>query len=155
MKTAIQSVVGGVVLLVASIAVADRAAPPPEAKPAAPAVAPVPPPSGDACFELSPNGKTWSRTPERLCIGSGDKNVAIRLTTGMPTATEVAVFHLDRKERARCLDCNKDVYALLNPENSVFNALAITFNGKRDVKAGTESGTLTIGKTKFFYRKAP
>ena len=46
------------------------------------------------------------------------------------------------------------MFALANPENSVFNALAITFDGKRDPKApGTESGTLTIGKTKFFYRK--
>ena len=144
MKTAIKSVVGGAVLLLASLAAADRAA------------EPAPPPaSGPSCFELSPNGKTWSRTPERLCIGSGDKNVEIKMTTGMPTPTEVAVFHLDLKSRARCIDCNKDVYALLNPENSVFNTLAISFTGKRDVKAGTETGTLMIGKNKFFYRKVP
>ena len=112
----------------------------------------MPPPPAQTCFELSANGKTWSRTPERLCVGSGDKNVEIKLQTGMPTPTDVAVFHLDLKTRAKCIDCNKDVFALLNPENSVFNNLAISFNGKRDVKAGTETGTLTIGKTKFFYR---
>lgn len=31
--------------------------------------------------------------------------------------------------------------------------LSITFNGKRDAKnPGVESGTLTSGETKFFYR---
>jgi hypothetical protein len=114
----------------------------------------VAPPIPATCFELSSNGKTWSRTPERLCVGSGDKNVEIKLQTGMPTPVTVAVFHLDLKTRVKCVDCNKDVFALTNPENSVFNALALSFNGKRDVKAGTETGTLTIGKTKFFYRKA-
>jgi hypothetical protein len=121
--------------------------------PSAPAVAP-PMPTGPTCFELSKDGKLWSRTPEQLCIGSGDKAIEIKLQTGMPTATTVASFTLDRTTRAKCIDCNKDVYSLSNPENSVFNQLAITFNGKRDPKApGTESGTLTIGKTKFFYRK--
>jgi len=134
-------------------------APPSKAPTAAPAPMPVqqvPPPvaSGPTCFELSKDGKLWSRTPEQLCVGTGDKAVEIKLQTGMPTATTVASFTLDLKTRAKCIDCNKDVFALTNPENSVFNQLAITFNGKRDPKApGTESGTLTIGKTKFFYRK--
>jgi hypothetical protein len=166
--------------LVTAVAAADPVAPPPPpqkapaagakvptppsaAKPAAGAppaasmpkpVAPPMPASGPTCFELSKDGKLWSRTPEQLCVGTGDKAIEIKLTTGMPTATTVASFTLDRTVRAKCIDCNKDVYALSNPENSVFNQLAITFNGKRDPKApGTETGTLTIGKTKFFYRK--
>lgn len=119
----------------------------------APDVQPAPPPTA-TCFELSKDGKLWSRTPERLCIGAGDKNVEIKLQTGLPPSpTDVATFRLDLKTRARCIDCNKDEFALTNPENSVFNALSIKFNGKRDVKAGTETGTLSIGKTKFFYRK--
>jgi hypothetical protein len=114
----------------------------------------APPIPTQTCFELSKDGKLWSRTPEQLCIGSGDKAVEIKLQTGMPTATTVASFTLDRTTRAKCIDCNRDVYSISNPQNSVFNQLAITFHGKRDPKApGTESGTLTIGKTKFFYRK--
>jgi hypothetical protein len=138
---------------------AQPATPAQPAKPAPTAGAaiapPVPPPAtGPTCFELSKDGKAWSRTPEQLCVGTGDKAVEIKLQTGMPTATTVATFTLDLKTRAKCIDCNKDVFALTNPENSVFNQLSITFNGKRDVKnPGTESGTLTIGKTKFFYRK--
>lgn len=134
--------------------------PPPATKPTPPTPVPpaprppVPPPSAESCFELSRDGKLWSRTPEQLCIGAGDKAVAIKLTTGMPTPQTVATFTLDLTARARCIDCNKDVFSLSNPENSVFNQLAIKFNGKRDAKApGKESGTLTIGATKFFYRK--
>lgn len=139
---------------------APTATTPPAKGPAAPpagikAPDPVAPPAGSttSCYELSKDGKAWSKTPERMCVGTGDKNVEIKLQTGMPTPTDVAVFHLDLKTRAKCIDCNKDVFALLNPENSVMNQLAITFNGKRDVKTGTETGTLTVGKTKFFYRK--
>ncbi len=139
-------------LAVVSLAAGIAAAQPAPAKPVAP---PVPPPASPTCFELSKDGKLWSKTPELLCVGSGDKNVEIKLTTGMPpNPTTVATFMLDLKTRAKCIDCNKDVFALTNPENSVFNQLQITFNGKRDVKnPGTESGTVTIGKTKFFYRK--
>jgi hypothetical protein len=165
-----------VLTLATGVVAADPVAPPAPAKPAPAAKQPAPPampakpmpptnptpqpvappmpPSGPTCFELSKDGKLWSRTPEQLCVGTGDKAVEIKLQTGMPTATTVASFTLDRTVRAKCIDCNKDVYALSNPENSVFNQLAITFNGKRDPKApGTETGTLTIGKTKFFYRK--
>ena len=71
MKLVMKSVVGGAVLLFASLAVADRV------DPASAAKAMPPPPT---CFELSANGKTWSRTPERLCVGSGDKNVEIKLS---------------------------------------------------------------------------
>lgn len=142
------------VSLAAGIAAAQPA---PPAKPATPAPAmrpPVPPPAAPTCFELSKDGKLWSRTPEMLCVGSGDKAVEIKLTTGMPTPTTVATFTLDLKTRVKCIDCNKDVFALTNPENSVFNQLSITFNGKRNAKnPGTESGTVTIGKTKFYYRK--
>lgn len=143
------------VLSFASIAVAQPAPPKTDPAPAAPArIMPAPPPpSAGACFELSPNGKLWSKTPERLCVGAGDKNVEIKLETGMPTATQVAVFHFDLTKRVRCIDCNKDVFALSNPSNSVFNALKISFNGKRDLKAGTETGTLSIGKNRFHYRK--
>lgn len=147
--------VGALILGAAAIASARPATTPPPAgnAAAAPVAVSQPPASAATCFQLSRDGKAWSRTPERLCIGPGTTNVEIKLQTGMPTATDVATFRFDLKTRAKCIDCNKDVFALLNPENSVFNTLAITFDGKRDVKAGTEAGTLTIGKTKFFYRR--
>ena len=130
----------------------------PTSKPSAPMKTPVtaavPVPTAPACFELSPDGKAWSKTPEVMCVDIGDKNVAITLKSGMPpTPTEVAVFHLNVKSRVNCLDCNKDVFALTNPSSSVFNALEISFDGKRDLKAGTESGSVSIGKTKLFYRR--
>lgn len=130
------------VLLLASLA---------HAQPAAPAKR-LPAPKS-TCFELSLDGKTWSKTPERLCITSGVGTAEIRLESGMPTAKQVAVFHLDLTRRAKCIDCNKDRFALSNPSNSVFNALEIVFDGKRDVRAGTETGTVSIGKTTFHYRK--
>lgn len=128
-------------------------APPPTGAGQAKIMQPPPAPTTPACYELTAPGKAWSRTPELLCVDGKDKAATITLKTGMPpNPTEVAVFHLDLTGRVRCIDCNKDVYSLANPSNSVFNALQISFDGKRDVKAGTETGTLSIGKTKFKYR---
>lgn len=122
------------------------------ATPSAPSV--TPPPSGPTCFELSKDGKAWSKTTEQLCIGAGDKAVEIKLQTGMPSPQTVATFTLDLTARARCIDCNKDVFSLSNPSNSVFNQLSIKFDGKRTAKSpAVESGTVLIGATKFFYRK--
>src|SRR4051812_3433434 len=118
--------IGLTVLCIAGVASADRVAEKGAGAAAAQApaiVAAPPPPSMGGCFELSKDGKAWSKTPEQICVGAGDKNVEIKLETGMPTPTDVAVFHLDLKTRVRCADCNKDVFALLNPENSIFNTL--------------------------------
>ena len=144
--------------LVAGTALGAPTAPtPPPTTPPGPADAkimqPPPAPTAPACYELSADGKAWSRTPELLCVDGKDKAATITLKTGMPpNPTEVAVFHLDLTARVRCIDCNKDVYGLANPSNSVFNALSIRFDGKRDLKAGTETGAVSIGKTKFRYR---
>ncbi len=100
------------------------------------------------------DSKTWSKTPERMCIVLVDKAATITLTTGMPPSpTQVAVFHLELTSRMRCADCNQDVFSVGNPTNSVFNTLQIRFAGKRDVGAGTEHGTVTIGATKLHYRR--
>ncbi|MDB4954160.1 MAG: hypothetical protein JWO36_1729 [Myxococcales bacterium] len=132
-------------LSMTTLAVADDATKPR----VTPAVAP---PNVTICFQLSADGKAWSKTPELLCVGQGDKAVEIKLTAGIPLV-DVAVFHLDLKSRVRCSDCNKDEFALTNPSNSVFNQLAIKFDGKRDVTAGTETGTVSIGRTSFHYRR--
>ena len=71
----------------------------------------------------------------------------------MPFAQKtVAVFNLNLLERARCVDCNQDVFGLTNPSNSTFNALSIKFDGVQDILTRKESGTVTIGTTKFFYQ---
>lgn len=131
------------VVLVASLAAAVATADPSS-----------PPAPSPTCFELSLDGRLWSRTPQLLCIGPGTKQVDITLKIGMPTPADVATFHLDLRSRARCSDCNRDEFALTDPSNSVLNALAITFDGRRDVQAGTEAGTVSIGKTRFHYRRA-
>jgi hypothetical protein len=122
------------VLLVASFAGAQT---PPPPRPAPRPVKPVPPPT-TTCFELSLDGSTWSKTPERLCVASRVGGADIRLESGMSIAAKpIAVFHLELTRRAKCIDCNKDRYALTNPSNSVFNALEIVFDGERRAHAST------------------
>lgn len=110
--------------------------------------------SQPACFELSRDGQAFSRTPERLCIWqNGTSNrYTIRLQTGM-TPSDVVVFNFDLTERVRSADRNRDVFSLSNPSNSIFNELAIRFDGTRNVSAGTETGTVRVGSTTFHYRK--
>lgn len=115
---------------------------------------PATPPSSETCFELSADGNAWSKTPEVLCVGAGSKHVVLSLLTGLPTGrATVATFHLDLTSRVKCAECNQDQFALANPSNSVFNALAIKFEGKRDLQAGTETGVVSIGSTSFHYRR--
>jgi hypothetical protein len=117
------------------------------------AAPPPPPPSKPICYELSSDGKAWSKTPEVMCVALTGRTATITLESGMPPdPTQVAVFKLDLKSRVRCLDCNKDVFALSNPSSSVFNALQISFDGRRDVTRGSEQGTVSIGKNRFRYR---
>ncbi|HEY3355761.1 MAG TPA: hypothetical protein VGQ83_21090 [Polyangia bacterium] len=107
------------------------------------------------CFQLSLDGKAWSRTPELLCVApaTGQEHV-ITLRTGLKR-DEVARFNFALLSRARCIDCNRDVFGPAGPANSVFNTLKIVFDGKRDAnKPSNESGTVSIGKTTLFYRTA-
>jgi hypothetical protein len=115
----------------------------------------------ERCFELSRDGKTWSKTPERLCVAPDPhpKNAGrhvLTLATGIAGAeAELATFRFDLTKRVKCLDCNKDEFGVANPENSIGNQLRIVFNGKRDPKTMAERGRLTIGKTRFHYRSYP
>lgn len=123
-----------------------------------------PPPPKTLCYDLSRDGKAWSKTPETLCVTeetlvtTNGLTATITLKTGMPEINEktVAVFNYGLLSRARCFDCNEDVFGVLNPENSLFNTLQISFEGKREFKAGyngcVESGTLKIGETQFYYK---
>jgi hypothetical protein len=156
------------VLLLATVSapvLADIAPPSPPQKPdpvkpgpkPVPAPTPVPikpvvAPATKVCYQLEAKAKDMTKDPQLLCIEPSGNDYKLRLTTGIPTsAIEVAVFTLQLKSSARCIDCNQDTYGIANPSNSVFNKLAVAFKGKRDVEAGTESGTVKIGDTKFFY----
>jgi hypothetical protein len=106
----------------------------------------------DTCFELSRNGKWWSKTPEQVCVSSDvtPAKITFRIVeVGQPR--DVAAFTLDLISRAKCIDCNKDVFAISNPSNSLFNDFRLVFSGKRDQDLN-ESGKLTIGNVKYFYR---
>ncbi len=113
--------------------------------------------AGETCYQVSSTAGAWSRTPELLCVAQTDaqeNKYDITLRSGMPFQQEtVATFSLNLVSAVRCMDCNKNVYALSNPSNSTFNALAIRFDGQRDIRAQTEEGTVTIGSTLFHYRK--
>jgi hypothetical protein len=106
------------------------------------------------CYRVSSMEGAWSKTPETLCVDqvSSAPTVDITLKTGLPFKEQtVAVFHLDLLVRAKCIDCNKDVFGLLNPSNSSFNSLAIRFDGIRDVQTMKEEGVVYFGASKLFY----
>ena len=109
----------------------------------------------EECFQVSNTKNAWSKTPELLCVdGDIQKNeFTLSLKSGLPFAQQtVAVFNLNLLVRAKCMDCNKDVFGLANPSNSTFNALSIEFDGVRDIQTMKESGTVKIGATKFYYQ---
>lgn len=115
--------------------------------------------SGDeTCYQVSRMEGMWSKTPELLCIdpvNARANEYEITLRTGLAGISQktVATFSLNLTSRARCMECNEDVYSVANPENSSFNALAIRFQGVVDNRATrTETGTVSVGATQFFYR---
>jgi hypothetical protein len=112
----------------------------------------MPPQDAKVCFQLEAKAKDMTKEPQLLCVEQSGSDYKLRLSTGIPgSATEIAVFTFQLQSRARCIDCNKDSFGLTNPSNSVFNKLSIKFDGKRDVAAKTEKGTVKIGSTQFYY----
>lgn len=135
----------GLAISTSAVAQPQPLAPPPPVTVAAPA------PPRPVCFQLSRDGKAWSRTPEQLCVvAAADNKYKITLQTGLKPV-EIAAFTLDLKKRVRCADCNMDVFGVASGA-SAFHALEIKFDGKRDLKTMIESGTVAIGKTTFHYR---
>ncbi|MBK9322466.1 MAG: hypothetical protein IPM97_05860 [Bdellovibrionaceae bacterium] len=113
--------------------------------------------AAEECFQLTTAKDSWSKTPELLCIEEDAENNEYLLTlkSGMPfNQKTVATFNLNLLQRARCVDCNADVFGVENPSNSIFNQLAIKFKGKRDLKNRHEEGTVSIGSTQFFYQRS-
>jgi hypothetical protein len=108
--------------------------------------------AADTCYQLSRDGLSFSRTPEVLCVkdGSRENTAEITLETGLFSRNVVTTFNFDLLQRARCIDCNQDVYGISNPSNSLFNDFQIRFYGNG---AGEEeAGTVSIGTTRYNYR---
>ncbi len=108
------------------------------------------------CYQVSTNGSSWSQTPELLCVSEMDSLTSkydITLKTGLLFNQQtIATFSLNLTSSVSSTDSNKNVYSLSNPTNSIFNALAIRFDGKRNIEDDKEIGTVEIGSTKFHYR---
>lgn len=109
------------------------------------------------CYQISSSAGLWSKMPELLCIEEVNvetKEYQITLKTGsLFDPQPVAVFNYNLLLRAKCPECNEDVYGIAIPSNSSFNTLQIAFDGEIDLANGTESGTVKIGETLFYYRK--
>lgn len=103
------------------------------------------------CFQLGTAQGAFSQTPDVLCIVSPTAQNApyfINLSTGKDV---VAQYKMTIVQRARCADCNMDIYAVANRANSALGALTIRFNGKRDWETMQETGEVSIGGTVFRY----
>ena len=109
--------------------------------------------SATTCYQLSRDGQSWSRTPEVLCVtegfGAADEST-ITLETGLFNRRVVATYTMDLLQRARCIDCNQDVFGVSNPSNSIFNEMQIVFDGEG--MGEDQTGTVAIGANEFFYR---
>lgn len=114
--------------------------------------------ASETCYQLSKDGLAWSRTPETICVDRQScDDVKISLKTGLPWEEKtIAIFNLELIESLRCgPNCNGNIYGITNPSNSLFQGLKVSFNGtitKNSEGKDEESGTVTIGKNKFFYR---
>ncbi len=116
-----------------------------------------------SCYQLSADGKAWSKTPEALCVEHLENGKSlITLESGLPgSVTEISRYLL--KRTAGIIGSYQ--YTVEDPaiENSVFNelsvrlnnALAVRFKGYRDEETSLESGTLTVGPVRFHYRTMP
>jgi hypothetical protein len=101
--------------------------------------------ASERCFELS-RRPAFDRLAGVLCV---DDDALPRATVTLKSTDTVATLKLELTERVRCLDCNRDVFA---PASRDFDFLAVRFDGKRS--DGLESGTVSIGRERLFYRSA-
>ena len=112
-------------------------------------------PAAATCYELSADGKTWSDPVERLCVSilNTGWNADVTLELATPSPAIIAAYHLDVVPVAPKTRADRNVSKFtLTRSSVVVSALEIVFNGHRDVAAGTETGTVSIGGKKLFYR---
>lgn len=112
--------------------------------------------TAEGCYELAAAAGKFSQIPTTLCAAPV-QGIEYRLTLRhgpLGSQRVVAQFDYVLLERARCKDCNKDVYGSAS-DDQVTALLKIKFNGLIDGKTGVERGRVTIGTSQFFYRKMP
>jgi hypothetical protein len=138
---------------------AGPAVTPPPGAPAPTAPPAVTPPPGrpEICYELSTDGKSYSRTPQFLCVIETGSEITASLRVGIPLV-EVLTGKFTLSGRVRCLDCRKDILTLAVPTGTILPSFAIVFDGKRPPEKGTgqlgpEQGTVKIAGKKYFYRE--
>lgn len=101
----------------------------------------------ERCFELMGRGG-YGGGHGRLCIIEREQG---RQATAVLSENNVIVAQLELslKSRARCIDCNVDVFAPVAP--SLFDKIfEIRFDGTRS--PALETGKVRIGDRKYFYR---
>ena len=99
----------------------------------------------ERCFELSSRGGANGK----LCISEEANG---RLATAVLSENNVTVAQLELtlKSRARCFDCNADVFGPVSP--SLFDKIfEIRFDGTQS-RGGMETGTVRIGDKRYSYR---
>ena len=115
------------------------------------------------CYDLSKDGKNWSRTPEQICLTNPLHNLEplktkIDLIHGLFKKKTVATFNLDLIESLRYGPQSFGmIYGVENPNNSIFNELKIEFKGQTQINedgTSSEVGTVLIGKNKFHYKNS-
>ncbi len=109
----------------------------------------------ETCYQLSIDGQRWSRTPEYLCtvdMPHASSTTLVLKTSKYNQERIFATLNLNLLSRSRCMDCNGDVYGMVDSSGSIFNRFAVKFNGKK-LFDGSESGVVEIGDQVFYYSK--
>ncbi|MBK9071152.1 MAG: hypothetical protein IPL79_09160 [Myxococcales bacterium] len=127
-----------------------------QAQPAPPpAMPPVSVPTAVQCYELAATKGQFPRTPTELCVEQPSHGAyVLTIRQGLPMNRVTLVqYSASLLLRARCIDCNKDIFGSAM-DSAEGNLLKIKFNGVVNVKASSETGTVTVAGAKFYYRKA-
>lgn len=115
----------------------------------------------ETCYQIAVTDTSWGKPPELLCVlplaisPFGDPS-AHRITLKYVTSVGpriIALFDFSLLGRSSNPKLNQDLYGVANPLKSNFNGLAIRFAGRRDEKTGREAGIVTVGHSRFFYRR--
>lgn len=111
-------------------------------------------PAATPCYELAATKGQFPRTPTELCVEQPSHGTyVLTIRQGLPMNRVTLVqFNASLLSRARCIDCNKDIFGSAI-DAAEGNLLKIKFNGVVNVKADSETGTVTVAGAKFYYRK--
>lgn len=108
------------------------------------------------CFELSQSPKAFSKSPSLMCLAQTESGrFVVSFEKHFPQKEEFGSYTLDLIAAAKCIDCNIAQYGI-REDNPFYKALSqlpvVKIDGKRDFQKKLETGTLQVGKTKYYYR---